>query len=477
MNSRPKLGSRELGRLRQLVARSSVDRDLVSEPRELGSTIPPHHVRPNALAALLESESPYHSALALLTAGAKVGRYEMVRLLGMGGMGVVYEAVDPLLGRRIALKLLRTRRGEDAVRALNEARALAQITHANVVTAFDVGQADDITYVAMALIEGASLRRQLGIWARPWKRLEPTFIQVGRALQAAHEAGLVHCDVKPDNVLVDRRGHAYVADFGLARCFVPQGTPTATADSLLRERRWFGTPGYVAPELEQGQDPSPHTDQFSFCVMVTEALIGQAPETQPDSPVPIHERLVTLLEGAAAPRHVKRALQRGLEPSPEARFPDMAALLRALERPTRRRVFLIGLGIAAVVATVVANMGGQRASIAPSALTHVDASVTSATPVGEVVASPLTQAAPVETVLPSRSSTLVEISVLSETTTPESAPTSLVRPVALPALRRRDSAVKGTSSEPAKTVGVPPASVPTVATSAGASRLPFGPRK
>lgn len=465
MNPRPKLGSRELGRLRRLVARSSAERDRSSEPHEVGAATLPsptyqhNHALPNALAALLESESPCHSAMGLLTPGAKVGRYEIVRLLGAGGMGVVYEALDPLLGRRIALKLLRSRRGEDAVRALNEARALAQITHANVVTAFDVGQSDDVTYVAMALIEGASLRRQLGTWARPWKRLESTFIQVGRALQAAHEAGLVHCDVKPDNVLVDRHGHAYVADFGLARCFVPQSAPNATADNPSRERRWFGTPGYVAPELEQGQDPSPHTDQFSYCVMVTEALIGQAPETQPDSPVPIHERIVTLLESAAAPRHVKRALQRGLAPRPEARFPDMAALLRALERPTRRRALPIVLGTAAIVAVVVASMRGQDASTASTALTTVDSSVSSAIHTGVVATPPLTHADPLST-------------------TPEPAPTSLVRPIALPALRRRhDSNATGTNAQPAKAVGVPDPSAPTVAASAGAARLPFGPRK
>ncbi|MBN2195167.1 MAG: protein kinase [Polyangiaceae bacterium] len=478
MIPRPKIGSTEVGRLRNLVAEPSEDQtppiEACSAPpaSSLPQTWQSQLALPNALAVLLEGGPEATPAPSLLAPGATVGRYEIVRLLGAGGMGMVYEAIDPLLKRRIALKLLRNRRREDSERALGEARALAQITHQNVVTAFDVGQAEDLTYVAMELIAGASLRRQLGIWARPWAQLESVFLQVGHALEAAHAAGLVHCDVKPDNVLVDGRGYPYVADFGLARCFLPEGSSTDPVPETRGSMRWFGTPGYVAPELVAGHEPSPQTDQFSFCVMVVEALTGLPPDTDAGSPVPIREQLVARLERAVAPRYVKRALSRGLAPTPERRFSDMGALLGALASPPRRRALPVGVGLASIVLFgvgygVVSNINPAEVQNRPFA---VHSSIATSTPIPDRTPSraPPQQSEDAEPVPPSRY--------------PRPAPT-VMRPV--PSVRPAApvAATPGQGPNSSHPVATPPDAAdlgPTSVRSGAASATdhrPFGPRK
>ena len=154
-------------------------------------------------------------------APTQIGRYRVEGQLGEGGVGMVFAAHDPELGRRVAVKLLRPDRlGSDPLaageRLREEAQAMAQLAHPNVATVYDVGEHDGGVYIAMELVEGQSLREWLDQMVRPWKEVLSMYFQAGRGLAAAHDAGMIHRDFKPANVLVGRDGRARVVDFGLA---------------------------------------------------------------------------------------------------------------------------------------------------------------------------------------------------------------------------------------------------------------------
>ena len=154
-----------------------------------------------------------------LEPGTRLSRYHVLERVGAGAMGVVYAAYDPDLDRRIALKILR-RRGEEATSAivlLREAQAMARLSHPNVITVHEASEADGRVFLAMEFVDGDNLRQWLDAATRPWDEIVGVFVQVGRGLAAAHDAGLVHRDVKPDNVLLHEDGRALVTDFGLAR--------------------------------------------------------------------------------------------------------------------------------------------------------------------------------------------------------------------------------------------------------------------
>jgi hypothetical protein len=288
----------------------------------------------------------------VLRPGTHVGRYVVAERLGAGGMGVVYAAVDSELHRRVALKLLRPDQGGDTgshgrERLLREARTLARLSHPNVVTVFDVGTHHGHLFLAMELVDGGSLTG----WLR--ERREPDeiidrMIEAGRGLAAAHSAGVVHRDVKPDNILIGSDGRARVTDFGLAR----QGdaTPTldervtpapgGTLDVLTRTGTLMGTPVYMPPEQLQGQT-NPQTDQWSFCATFYEALAGVRP-----FPVDkLDERLAAIKDGRIAaplpgrrvPAWLRQIISRGLRADPAARWPSMSAVVTALARRRHRR--------------------------------------------------------------------------------------------------------------------------------------------
>ena len=149
-----------------------------------------------------------------LAPGAWVARYEIVRLVGQGGMGAVYEARDPDLARAVALKLIHEPDAHRSMRMLREAQALAQLQHPNVVAVYEVGTAEDRVYIAMELVDGDSLDRA---GQRPWREVVALGLQAGRGLAAAHAKDLVHRDVKPSNILVGADGRVRIGDFGLAR--------------------------------------------------------------------------------------------------------------------------------------------------------------------------------------------------------------------------------------------------------------------
>ncbi|HET6585525.1 MAG TPA: serine/threonine-protein kinase, partial [Nannocystaceae bacterium] len=221
--------------------------------------------------------------------GARVGRYVLLERIGMGGMGIVYAAFDPELDRRVALKLLRGSAGEARadLRLLREARALAKLTHPNVVPVFDVGSAAGRPYVAMEFVEGQTLTRWLAARPRSQAEILRVFGEAGRGLAAAHAIGIVHRDFKPDNVLLGGSGDdgrvpaiVRVGDFGLARPVTATSSRTSAdaialpsdadepldASPLTRVGLVLGTPSYMAPEQHRGEDATPATDQYALCV-------------------------------------------------------------------------------------------------------------------------------------------------------------------------------------------------------------------
>jgi eukaryotic-like serine/threonine-protein kinase len=309
-------------------------------------------------------------------AAEKIGRYLIQDVLGRGGMGLVYTAFDPVLNRKVAIKVLRARPGKgshsgaEATRLLREAQAMAQLSHPNVVPVFDFGQDGDDVYVAMELIAGTTLYD----WAKEkkpsWREVLPVFLAAGRGLQAAHAAGLVHRDFKPTNVLLDAQLQPHITDFGLARSVRSTSSDDALGDdfdisqpvsldtALTRAGQVMGSPGYMAPEQYEGASTSPATDQYAFCVSLYESLYGKRPFRGADLqtlgalarkgevPLPPKDR--------PAPSWIFDVICRGLSVNPADRHPSMAALLEALSKdPLRkRRLWLFG-GAAALVATGV----------------------------------------------------------------------------------------------------------------------------
>ena len=284
----------------------------------------------------------------------RVGRFVILDPIGEGAAGVVFSAYDPQLDRKVALKLLHPFAGESnaSERARREAQALAKLQHPNVITVHDVGRLGDEVFIAMELVEGGTLRRWLAQAPRTQAEVLAMFLQAGRGLAAAHVAGIVHRDFKPDNVLVGRDGRARVTDFGLAVLDTPSGGTSGAVKELPGR---VGTPNYMAPEQHRAETVDGRADQFSFCVALHEALTDVSDVRQPAS------------EGAARsarlPATIQAVLRRGMRPDPVNRFPSMDALLTALSQGQRRRR-LVGWAATAIACCVV---GGGIAYVALSA--------------------------------------------------------------------------------------------------------------
>ena len=293
--------------------------------------------------------------------GAELGRYVIERLLGSGGMGVVYVARDPELDRPVALKVLR-HRSKARARLLREAQAMARLNHPNVVTVYDVGEHEGCVFVAMELLRGPILREwQAG---RAHEEVIAAYVQAGRGLTAAHAAGLVHRDFKPENVIVTDDGRVVVLDFGIARF----GVDTASRDepgagpspvlsaAATQDGAVVGTPAYMAPERLSGVAADSRADQFSFCAALYEALYGELPYAGDDAPSRayglLYEELRDPPSDSDVPGRVREALVRGLARRPEERFDSMKTLLSALsdKRTWRRRALVLSVaaGVLAV---------------------------------------------------------------------------------------------------------------------------------
>ncbi|MEM9072172.1 MAG: serine/threonine-protein kinase [Myxococcota bacterium] len=300
--------------------------------------------------------------------GDRIGRFHVLRLVGKGAMGVVVEAYDPQLDRRVAIKLLHSRASNEA-RLQQEARAMAQLSSPHVVTVYDVGTFDGGVFIAMEFVEGSTLREWLETERAP-AEIQRVLREAGRGLSAAHSAGVVHRDFKPENVLIDREGGAKVTDFGLARA--PESRPML-ADvgevALTRTGALLGTPAYMAPEQLRGDTADERADQYAFAVTAWEALAG----SRPIAAKTLAELETKASAGPPAPPFKgpwSAAVTRALSPDPNARFSSMGELLRAVQpTPARRPVWaLAALVPVALVGLGVAVSPGDRCAASREAL-------------------------------------------------------------------------------------------------------------
>ncbi len=350
-----------------------------------------------------------------LARGAAVGRYLLLDPIGQGGMGVVYKAYDPDLDRTIALKLMRAGdidAGQLRERLLREAQALARLQHPNVVAVHDVGTFRGDVFIAMELVAGPTLRAWLKAQPRRPREILDVFLEAGKGLAAAHRAGLVHRDFKPDNVILGDDGRVRVVDFGLARTAIhdadggsatsvpaselevtsdgraaspvpkpaPQIAPTSDtpasavsatpsapsgtnllASPLTHAGAVVGTPRFMAPEQHLGAGADERADQFSFCVSLYHALYGAFPfagdTTEQMIDRVLEGRVSEPPPGSKVPRWLRQVLLKGLAREADQRYPSMEALLAALAADpnvVRRR----RLGLAAAL-VVVATVGGS----------------------------------------------------------------------------------------------------------------------
>jgi len=305
--------------------------------------------------------------------GARFGRYRVLDWLGAGGMGVVYSAYDLDLNRKVALKVLRND-GTDQLPIsdllLAEAQAMAQLAHPNVVTVFDVGSVDDRVFLAMELIEGQTLAGWLRARRRKPSEILAMFVAAGHGLAAAHAAGLIHRDFKPDNVLVGNDGRVCVTDFGLARA-APTRTdsvardPSDPAAARAPQTGLAGTLAYMAPEQYLGRSVDARADQFSFAVGLYEALYGERPFASP--PVSGDPPVVTTPPLRGVPVALRQVLLRALRRDPDERYPSITDLLAALTPPPRRVRNLAVAAIASLVSAAIALAVAATAVRAPDA--------------------------------------------------------------------------------------------------------------
>jgi serine/threonine protein kinase len=320
-----------------------------------------------------------------------VGRFMVLDVVGAGGMGLVYAAYDPELDRKIAVKVVRAaafaglRSSVGQSQLIGEAQAMARLSHPNVVTVHDVGTVGDGVFIAMEFVDGVTLRtwlhgqagEQAGrAWggAPRWQETLDLFIRAGRGLAAAHEAGVIHRDFKPDNVLVGRDGRVKVVDFGLAQAqggqFGVTGATAAAPEGAAGDTQVdavIGTPAYMAPEQHDGAACDARADQFSFCVALWEGLYGARPFAGV-SPIDVALAMRAwaiepVPRDSRVPRWLHRVLLRGLARDPAHRYPSMRALLAELGRDRGRlqRLWLVA-AVAAVMGLAASLAWSERAS-------------------------------------------------------------------------------------------------------------------
>lgn len=275
-----------------------------------------------------------------------IDRFRVLRVVGQGAIGAVYEAYDPRLDRRLALKLVRGGLPEKAqALLLEEARTLAKVVDPNVVTLFDAGTVEDRVYIAMEYVSGGALSEWLTEESRSVQEILGAFAQAGRGLAAAHRFGIVHRDFKPSNVMRTPDGVVKVGDFGLARALAVAPIETTgeqplsnsgSSDGLVTSTV-AGTPAYMAPEALDGSI-DPRSDQFSFCVALWEALFGERPAAGIQA-VAQGDATPERSGGRRVPRRIVAAIARGLSVDPQRRWPSMQSLLAALQPRRAARVW------------------------------------------------------------------------------------------------------------------------------------------
>ncbi|HWM89328.1 MAG TPA: protein kinase [Thermoanaerobaculia bacterium] len=312
--------------------------------------------------------------------GLELGPYRLVREIGSGGMGVVYEAEDVRLRRRVAVKLLPPEYGRDPTtkeRFLREARAASALDDPNICTVHDIGESDGRLYLVMAYYEGETLRERLRRGPLPVEEAHRAAVQVARALARAHEAGIVHRDVKPANVMLTRRGEVKILDFGIAKIWGDTAL-TRTGSSL-------GTPFYMSPEQARGEEVDARTDLWSLGALLYEMLSGRRPFAGENEQAVFHGILSREPEPLdrlcpEVPAALARTVARTLSKDRATRYRSAAELLGDLESgrppaaPPFRRPRAAALAAGLLAAGLLAA-GGWWASRQPTGQSAAEAAV------------------------------------------------------------------------------------------------------
>ncbi|MDC0723425.1 WD40 repeat domain-containing serine/threonine-protein kinase [Nannocystis bainbridge] len=342
----------------------------MSDDLRFVSTTPPR-IDPERLAHALARADLKAKLLGPPSESERVGRFAVLRRLGAGSMGVVFAAYDEQLDRRIALKLIHAGHHDPAAaaRCKREAQAQARVAHPHVVQVYEVGEARGHVYVAMEFVQGETLRAWQEREPRGWREVLAMYVQAGSGLAAAHASGQTHGEFKPESVLVGDDGRARVVDFGLARvraASVPQSMPEGEGPkehvrmgmSIKTDRPGdaVAAPTAVAPEQHAGGEGDARSDVFGFCAALQEALHGVRPFAG-ERREEVQAAIVAgaIVRGAReVPGWLQRAVERGLQADPAARWPSMDALLEALGRDPSRLRRRLGLWLV----TLAALFGG-----------------------------------------------------------------------------------------------------------------------
>jgi eukaryotic-like serine/threonine-protein kinase len=347
-------------------------------------------------------ETPYNDAhtFMALASGTKLGPYEIVSALGAGGMGEVYRARDPRLGRDVAIKVLPWGSAPDSERLRRfeqEARATAALNHPNILAVFDVGSQENSPYIVSELLEGETLRARLINGPLPVRKAVEYALQIVRGLAAAHAHGIFHRDLKPENIFITRDGHVKILDFGLAKLTMPEpGAPgtsaEATLDSITGRGVLLGTLGYMSPEQCRGATIDARSDIFSFGAVLYEMISGKRAfrgDTNVDTMMSILKEEPPALStaGRDVPPVLERIVHHCLEKDPAARFQSASDIAFALEAlspissaaagatagmssssiaaPTFRKPWLVPALLALISALVVALLVVRATTRAP----------------------------------------------------------------------------------------------------------------
>jgi serine/threonine protein kinase/Tol biopolymer transport system component len=274
-----------------------------------------------------------------LAAGTKLDGYQILSLVGEGGMGEVYRARDPVLKRDVAIKVLPQFVSQDSDRMRRfqqEAQAAAALNHPNILAVYQLGNFEGTTYLVSELLEGGTLREELTHGALPARKAIDYGVQIAHGLAAAHHKGIVHRDLKPENIFISRDGRAKILDFGLAKLTLPEDGDTLTAKDQTTPGQVLGTAGYMAPEQVRGETVDHRADVFAFGAILYELMTRQRAFKKPTSAETmtaiLHDDPPAIsLNAADSSPGLLRIVQRCLEKKPERRFQSASDLAFALE--------------------------------------------------------------------------------------------------------------------------------------------------
>jgi serine/threonine protein kinase len=292
------------------------------------------------IASCTSESTSWHGQLGFGPGGLppRLGRYTLIRLLGVGGMGRVFEALDEELSRRVALKISPAFDGlSDSSRLdrfLREARIVARLRHPTILPVYDVGQAGSILYIASQLVEGSSLGQRINDGPLPWHEAVKLIAQVCEGVQTFHDAQIVHRDIKPSNILLDQAGHPFLSDFGLARTFRSDVEASITCEGAV-----LGTPHYMAPEQVRGQIPlqGPTTDIYGLGATLYALLTGHPPHKAAGTmelfeQITSHDPAPPSLVNHEVPRHLDAVCMKAMSREPTCRYRTATEMAEDLRR-------------------------------------------------------------------------------------------------------------------------------------------------